>query len=666
MNSVNWHFREKTRVEMNQDIQLVEFFADEPINTRLAREVIQNSLDAGFAKQLPDGHHNDQNPVKVRFSLNGLSEPLRAERAERYFAGLSEHLSDIEGLDDAVRAHAVDGTLLDSDVKFIVIEDSGTVGLCGAPERHEDPPPDSMDANDFYWFFRNVGRSGKRGSDNGSWGLGKWVFPDASGASTFFALTTTDDDTLLMGQTILQEHHFSGRKYAPYGYWSDPDEDGFAMPFRLSRPEHRPIIEDFISDFGLKMRDEPGLSVVIPFPRVANSNDGESDGTNTHELVNAVVHNYFYPIVRGWLEVSVGGDAGQFPVQINSDTIRDVVQGIDTSGPDPGQWTPRSYRRVFRMLDETANLHPTDFIQLSEPPTQNDGYVHTDDLRGLRDRYEAGDLLPFNIRTTVRRKNNQTVDTEFKVYIRCEPELDIGHDYFIRGTLSIPAMDYIKKHKALALIVVDQYEPLSEMLQDSEPPAHTMWRPQAQRVRDRWVSPQRRINGVRDTTKNILWHLEEQHSGLQTDAFLDLFAVDALQNAAAGSGSRSGTSTRSRKKAIPNSPAQFAVSQSRGGFRVAPSKGVDIPRQVVLRVAYDVPRGDPFAKFDKNDFSFRGARNLRVKIDDGEIVNDADVKALSNNAVKLRVKDPNSFSFSVSGFDEFRDVVVRIDPDIQE
>ena len=40
--------------------------------------------------------------------------------------------------------------------------------------------PNPADNEHFYWFFRNIGRSGKRDEDAGSWGLGKWVFPDAS------------------------------------------------------------------------------------------------------------------------------------------------------------------------------------------------------------------------------------------------------------------------------------------------------------------------------------------------------------------------------------------------------------------------------------------------------------------------------------------------------
>ena len=663
MTDIKWHFREMARAEMNQDIELGEMFGEEainePLSVRLVREVIQNSLDASIAKKMNGGERTERTPVRIRFSLEGFSNPLPAEKSDRYFTGLQEHLVTIEGLDDVVREHSRSHQLLDQDIPFLVIEDDGTTGLRGDPERSDDPDPDSTDSDDFYWFFRNVGRSGKGATENGSWGLGKWVLPDASGASAFFALTKTDEDTLLMGQSILKEHHVDGIKFAPHGYWSIPEEDGFAMPLRLSEANHESIVREFLSDFRLSERDQSGLSVVIPFPRVSEGVEDSSYVLNTKELIKAVVHNYFYPIVLGWLEVRIGGEAGEIPATITARNIGDIVDVINVTGV--GQWTPQSYRRVFTMLEATNELSDSEYTVLDTPPTSHDDYKHADKIRTLEEKYQSGNLLPFNIRTKVQPKDGKEVETEFNVYIRREPSLEIGHDYFIRGTLSIPRIDRIKDSKALALIVVDETEPLAEMLRDSEPPAHTEWRPRAKRVHNRWFRPQNRISAVMNSVKNILSVLEGKPSGLQKDAFLDLFAIDALQNAAAGSGKQSGPTTGGGKPKIPYSPSPFVVSHSRGGFRVVPNKGVKSNDLVLLRVAYDVPRGDPFARFDENDFSFRGGSNLRVKIDGGEIVSKVD--GLPNNAVKLRVTDVDTFSFNVSGFDEIRDVVVGIDLD---
>ena len=664
MNSVKWHFREMKRDEMNENIELGELLPDEPTDARLVREVIQNSLDASVSKVNGDGQRSKETPVKVRFSLAGLANPLPAERANDYFRGLGEHLVDVEGLDEKVRSLADIGMLTENVVPFIVIEDAGTVGLQGSPALDDDPPSNSASNEDFYWFFRNVGRSGKGATDNGSWGLGKWAMPATSGASSIFALTTTNEDILLMGQSVLKKHNVNGTKYAPYGYWSLREEDGFAMPLRMSDPQHRPIIDKFIEDFNLRRRDRSGLSVVVPFPRDVNLEDQEFSAIGTDAIANAVVHNYFYPIVRGWLEVSVDGESGKYPLTINAETIRDVVSNLEST--DGGQWTAESYRRIFDMVDNASRVDDDAFIHLSRPPIADDDYDHADDLRSLKGRYDSGELLPFTIETQVHPKGADEVGTSFNVFLRKHPELDIGHDYFIRGTLSIPKMDYIKNYHALALVVVDEKERLAEMLRDSEPAAHSMWRPQAVRVRERWVSPQRRINSVRDTVKNILWHLEGRPSGLQKDAFLDLFALTGAETAAA-TGGESGDGTRTKGfngEIKPGPPSPFTISATKGGVSIRASKQAkELPDQIIVRAAYDIPRGNPFAKFNENDFAFRDKNGLRIKLDGGEILEDDATSPIGANAVRLKIKDHGNFSFGITGFDEFRDVVVKIDPE---
>ena len=273
-----WRFPEMPASLPNQAPMEREFFVDESINTRIVREAIQNSLDAG-ADRRRRRRGDAPAPVRVRFSLAGINAPLSQERAARYFDGLEEHLRPIVGLDGNIQRRLANGNLVDDDLPFIVIEDNGTTGLTGdwRQNDYDDPSSDSARENHFYWFFRNVGYSAKSGSDNGSWGLGKWVFPDASHASCYIAVTRRQDgDTLLIGQAVLSKHSIDGHRYAPYGYLSVEGEDGLALPLRRSEPEHRPYIDQCIADFGLKFRDEPGLSIIVPLPKIEHANEGEA------------------------------------------------------------------------------------------------------------------------------------------------------------------------------------------------------------------------------------------------------------------------------------------------------------------------------------------------------------------------------------------------------
>jgi hypothetical protein len=45
--------------------------------------------------------------------------------------------------------------------------------LEGDTELFHDPPDGDSSRQDFYWFWRNIGRSSKTGDDLGRWGLGK-------------------------------------------------------------------------------------------------------------------------------------------------------------------------------------------------------------------------------------------------------------------------------------------------------------------------------------------------------------------------------------------------------------------------------------------------------------------------------------------------------------
>ncbi|MEO6260153.1 MAG: hypothetical protein ABIP63_07360, partial [Thermoanaerobaculia bacterium] len=233
----SWHFREMSRGEINVDPVHDEFFKAQDLADALLREAIQNSLDARRGRAT----------VRVRFRLATGAFAMPFEAAGAYLGGLEPHVSLPET----------------STVPFLLVEDSGTRGLVGDPG--EDPELDDHggERNDFYYFWRNVGRSGKGERDRGRWGLGKAVFSVSSRIHTMFGLTrrADDDRLLLLGQSVVKTHVLHGKRFAPYGFLAKTGRDDF--PHALEDPD---LLARFIADFGLT-RDEPGLSIVIPFHR---------------------------------------------------------------------------------------------------------------------------------------------------------------------------------------------------------------------------------------------------------------------------------------------------------------------------------------------------------------------------------------------------------------
>lgn len=645
-----------SRAEINQDPMEREFFDDEPINTRLVRETIQNSLDAGLARASGD-YSESAEPVRVRFSFAGIHNPLPAQLAAKYFVGLAPHLDALPEADDAIGLLAAHGDLAHNGAPFIVIEDVGTVGLEGDWEQFDDNESQPADNNHFYWFFRNVGRSGKSDSDNGSWGLGKWVFPDASHASAYIAVSRrrSDDETLLIGQSVLTKHTIQGQRYAPYGYFAIPGVEEMAIPLRHGEPAHRSFVNQCIADFGLQYRNHPGLSVIIPFPRT----DDVEQRIDTPKILASVVHNYFYSIINRRLEVTVDEGDGSPPVEINADTIDAVLDNADLEYA--GERSVDGYRRVFDMCRKAAELTDSDYIDMTVSELQELG-DESSGISTLRHRYNSYELLAFRIATDVQRKGGARENTEFRFYVQRDDSLSEGHDYYVRGTLSISEMNFIGQTRARSLLVVSEREQLAAMLRDSEPPAHTLWRPQAHRVTDHWVAPLRRINAVRHAPRTLLRAMEVQTEELQKDAFADIFFYERPGSQPTRRPTRRVTPPIVRPPSPSSRDFDVQNTNSGTGFRMRMVNGSQSsPVYARLRVAYEVPRGNPLKSYSPMDFRLHGADALNVQTQGCQVISPPQDTGRAGNELFLQIDDPSQFALMVQGFDPNRDVYVRVE-----
>ncbi len=260
---------------MSIDPVLREFFRSAELTENLVRESIQNSLDA---------RREGQNHVRVRFAFSSSEKGIPAQAYDEYARGLWPHL-DTVALNDIPHR--------DEPMRFLTIEDFGTRGLCGDPKQYDDSE-EKGPKNDFFYFWRNYGRSSKRETQLGRWGVGKTVFAESSRVSSFFGLTVREDDQkhFLMGQSVLKTHSIDGIRYAPYGFYSKLEKDGFSMPI-----DDNKSLSEFSSKFGLTRTNEPGLSVVIPYYK-----DSELTKDNVER---AVIQHYFYPVLTKELVVDI-------------------------------------------------------------------------------------------------------------------------------------------------------------------------------------------------------------------------------------------------------------------------------------------------------------------------------------------------------------------------
>lgn len=202
---MEWFFRDISDDPSEKELtQQDQFNNDEVVLAEaLVRETIQNSTDARLA---------DNVPVRVHFTLAAPASDASRAFFASLLDGLVPHLS------------ACEIALPTGPQRFLIIEDFETTGLKGQI--------DVKDNGQFCGFWRRFGRSNKKGSSGGRWGLGKLVFSSSSSIKCVIGLTRRSDspDVCLMGQAILKNHAIHGVETDSVGFWCRQDAKKKGMP----------------------------------------------------------------------------------------------------------------------------------------------------------------------------------------------------------------------------------------------------------------------------------------------------------------------------------------------------------------------------------------------------------------------------------------------------
>ena len=653
-----WRFARMTDAQINENPVQGEFFTSESdLPERLVREAIQNSMDARIGDRT----------VRVRFAFSGDADALSVSRAKPYLDGLEQHfnaVADQHQQPDAVGATRVEEgqaiydaeQLLQEPMPYLLVEDFGTTGLTGDIEQNTA----REERNNFWGFFRSVGIPVKGSDAGGSWGLGKWVFPDASRINSFISVTHRqgEDQLLLMGMSVLKTHMVDEDKYPAYGHFAAAsDKDDFEwLQMPVDSTESPMFVGNTIDDFGLRRRDGTGLSIIIPWPW---------DELDAAGIARAVLTQYFAPIVRGDLVVEITDRDGETRV-IDDGSIDYHVQSISMSDRDDE--SPASLLRAVQLARWSADLehesHEAVWVpsRSYNPLDEEHGELN---LEQLRERFNRGERLAFALYTEVRRKNEpDNSGAWFYVYLERDDDLAQGHDYFVRGYLRIPKMDHIQRFQARALVVVEPNSALGPLLQDAEGPAHARWTDRAPRVTEKWAAGASvRVEEVRRAPLRLLEQLVQRPQELQYDALADLFPADPKALATATPAGPSGDRLRTPIVSAKRKSDPLRISQLGGGFRVSAAK--ESPPAIGsawrVRFAYDI-RGSAqraFRQYDRGladgaaDFSLNSA-GLSVE------ANGCRAEVAADNELRLIV-ERSVLNVTVVGFDD-RDIVVQTIP----
>jgi hypothetical protein len=606
-----WVFNKRHDFGVETDPTQGEFFVNNEIDrsSALIRETIQNALDA---------RRDDAERVDVRFAFHEGALLLGQTLMDPYLEGLVPHL----------RACGVDVNGVDlGNPRFLVVEDFGTHGLRGLPE--------AKDPSDFYFFWHVVGRSGKGDTKAGRWGLGKTVFPNSSQISVFFGCTVRSDDgrCLLLGQTCLKTHEIQGATYLPYAFYQRSGPREFELPF-----DEPPRLEKFRSDFRLSRANESGLSVVIPFP-YPEITEGA--------IVEAAIEHYFFPILAGALVVKVNEQtldrASILPLaaRLQSRRLRDIEKALAFAAEiqhlpaEAGQ--PVDF--PARLNSEAGRIPPEAFSP--------------ERLAQLRLQFREEQIVALRVPVLIEPRGGASQASFVTIYLKRDPLLFRGHDYYLRGGITLSGQSVFGGRPALGILVADD-PPVCRFLGDAENPAHTNWNPRSSRLAARYLRSRETVLFIREAMSSLLDTLTQVATEEDRHALSEVFFTPRRAE-------RQEKARQSEPAAAP--PPDLAAVQPRlllapvkGGFRLKGGPGLkpeDIPLRLSVVAAYQIRRGNPFSKY--NPYDFRLDRDPIVVRTEG-------VSNLRASADRLHLSVTNpAFDVQVSGFDANRDLAVRVE-----
>lgn len=608
-----WKFREIRRGDIKQDPREAEFFTEEGKPGALVREVIQNSLDAAVEGET----------VRVRFAFGHLDEGLEADVMRNFFEGLPPHLKSQEFVES--------NPLEEEELDYLVVEDFGTTGLVGDPRVYSDRDADPQ--NSFFWFWRNVGRSGKAESDLGRWGVGKTVFPTSSRMFSYFGLTTRRDDSrnLLMGLSVMKTHSIGQTEFRPYGYFAR-FEDGFPLP--IEEPE---AIQKFRSFFRLSREDQSGLSVVIPYPK---------EEITRRSIQAAIVREFFFPVLDGSLEVVVE-DASE-TVVIDRESL--VERALEVSWAEFDE--DEDY--IYDLLDFTEAALESQGSPDAElrcagadgAPTWNDSRFEEVDLEALRGRWKDGELTTVRVPIMVKPVDGADVESHFTIFLKQDDSLASGDSYFIRSGLVVPDAGKAIPGRVRAMAVIDASD-LVALLGDAENPAHRKWTEASERLKKDYRHGPFTVRFVNNSLREMCQRLITPPEGLDEEILSDIFYIERPQETEGDDRER----TDGGDVNVDGSPQPFRVTRRTGGFRITKNDAfdgkVDGGR---VRAAYDVASGNPFSKYKQWDFRF--GEDIDIEI------TGCMLKENGDNELVFRITGDEAFELIAMGFDERRDVIV--------
>ncbi|MGH7783561.1 MAG: hypothetical protein ACREO5_06955, partial [Candidatus Binatia bacterium] len=381
---------------------------------------------------------------------------------------------------------------------------------------------------------------------------------------------------------------------------------------------------------GLWRRNEPGLSLIIPFilPDIVSEH-----------LLAATIRNYYFPILTGRLIVVVDD------TEINAKSFDGVAASL------PNDAVSQSTLAFVRLLQGCLDSEPDVVIPEAWQRTAISGELLGIDITtSLRDKFKSGAMLSIRAPLALRDKSGGEHRTHVDLFIKGIQPGERPQTIVVRGAITVPTegkrANLMDSHAAL--IATDG--PISRLLGDAENPAHTQWNERAEKLRAGWDRGGMALRRVRAALHELHELVADKIERDDPLALIDFFSIPRSDR-----GTPIPNRSVGRPSGLPASkPKAFRILKRSGGFAILPGPSIEtfeFPLKIRVRCAYDVLTGNPFKRFSELDFNFLGA---------GLAISKQGAHCWPNEPNEIDVQaDKPEFSVEIFGFDPNRDLIIE-------
>lgn len=464
----------------------------------------------------------------------------------------------------------------------------------------------------------------------------------------------------------MQNHQDENRvTWAPDGWFGELVNYDESQPNKMLK---RPIVEDefikqFREDFNISREDEPGTSIVIPHIHLSTDSESEDAQFNQRNLVRAVLRNFLVAIHDNELRVEVQVGKGGERIVIDKDSFTEYGSFL----PEPGEKDALVTTLHHRLIIDTQKADFPDAQKFTlktpgESPAWKPEMFNEEQLKAMQKMLHEKKPIVVTIPMPVRRKHGGTVEVKsasFRAIIKRNELTKALPPVFYRVGLLIDSVATTALNNYIAAVLIDR-DDLADLLVAAEPPSHSKWNYNTDRVLKRYDKPRAHIQFVAYCVRNILDQIASCDQQANWDPLSDVFGIRKPKDGnkpddGEGNSETDGEKTHEEKLRIV---AFSVIDGSAKGIRVHNDEGLQnvaddkFPFRAKFVVGYDTFRG---LSWSPNDFDLAtGNGGVSVTVKAGTVETEA-----NGNAVTLTIKDKSDFTVEIVGFDPNRDATAE-------